>query len=240
MGRDPEKPNFYGRRKGHKLRAGRQDLFDTKLPALTVPLGHGPGSLDPAFLFDPPNGDVWLEIGFGSGEHLAHQAQSHPEIGFLGAEPFINGVATLLSVMERDGIDNILLLNDDVRLLLNKIAPGSLGRVFILHPDPWPKTRHHKRRLFSHETLDTLARLMKPGALLRFASDDMKYIRWALEIIGRRDDFAWQVEGPADWRNRPDDAVETRYEAKALKQGKRCVYLNFLRTDAPAAEPKNT
>lgn len=230
MGREPLRPHFYGRRKGHNLRPGRQHLVDTRLAGLSIPLSGTDGGLDPAGLFDRAVADIWFEIGFGAGEHLAHQARTHTDIGFLGAEPFINGVAKLLSVIDQEALENIRIFGDDVRLLLDEIAPESIGRVFFLYADPWPKKRHNRRRLFSHETLTSLARIMKPGAELRFASDDMNYIRWALDIAGRRDDFEWQVSSPEDWRRRPTDGIETRYEAKALSEGRRGVYLSFRRT----------
>lgn len=171
----------------------------------------------------------WLEIGFGAGEHLAAQALARPDIGFLGCEPFINGVAALLAKMEADDITNIRLFDDDARLLLPRLPEGVIDRAFILFSDPWPKKRHNKRRIITPRTLDALARILRPGAELRFASDDMSYISWTLEHMRRCPEFSWPAAGPADWRNRPADAVETRYERKALAEGRRCVYLGFRR-----------
>ncbi len=177
----------------------------------------------------PDTSEIWLEIGFGAGEHLAAQADSHPDIGFIGCEPYINGVATLLSVIERKKLTNIRIFNDDARLLLAKLEAATIGRVFVLFSDPWPKKRHHRRRFITPENLTQLSRIMTDRAELRFATDDMSYIRWALEVFYQHPDFTWQVQGPADWRNRHADTAPTRYETKALKQGKKCVYLTFQR-----------
>lgn len=224
-----EKPQFYGRRKGHKLRDGRRQLFEKRLPEIAITLPDEDSSATLAAPFTDPFSDIWLEVGFGAGEHLAHQAINHPEIGFIGCEPYINGVASLLSRIEADNLANIRLFNDDARLLLGHLPTESLGRVFILFSDPWPKRRHNRRRFFNRENLDALSPLMKDGAVLRFASDDMNYIRWALDVVYRHPNFAWRVTGPEDWRRRPEDACQTRYEAKALSQGKKSVYLTFTR-----------
>ena len=178
-------------------------------------------------LFYPPVKDVWMEIGFGAGEHLAYHASTNPDIGFLGIEPFINGVASFLSKMERQDLNNIRLLNDDVRLLLCNLASNSLGRVFILFPDPWPKKKHRRRRLFSNALLDKLSQQMRPHAELRFASDNMCYIRDVLEVVSNRNDFNWEPRRSKDWEKPPSDAIETRYESKARKVGQPCVYLSF-------------
>ena len=219
--------NFYGRRKGRKLRQGRQAQIQEKLPRVLIPIFSGEGPLDPKSLFYQPVKDVWMEIGFGAGEHLAFHASTNPDIGFLGIEPFINGVASLLSKMERQNLNNVRLLNDDVRLILSNLASNSLGRVFILFPDPWPKNKHRRRRLFSNALLDKLSQQMRPHAELRFASDNMCYIRDVLEVVSNRNDFNWEPRRSKDWKNRPSDAIETRYESKARKAGQPCVYLSF-------------
>ena len=174
--------------------------------------------------------DLWLEIGFGGGEHLAAQAAANPGTGFIGCEPFINGVASLLAEIDRLGLTNIRIFDDDARLMLKALPDACLGRVFVLFADPWPKKRHHRRRFIAPDTLDQLARLMKDGAELRFASDHMGYVRWALSRLTAHADFQWTAAGPADWRTRPADAVETRYEEKALQKGLSCVYLSFSRS----------
>ena len=174
---------------------------------------------------------MWLEIGFGAGEHLAAQAEAHPGIGFIGVEVFENGVARLVAEIDRRGLANIRIFPDDARMLLDALAPASLGRVFILFPDPWPKTRHHKRRLVSTATLDRLAVLMRPGAELRLATDDRDYLAWMLEHATAHPEFAWLARGPADWRERPADWPPTRYEEKARAAGRTPAFLRFARRD---------
>ena len=222
-----QKLNFYGRRKGRKLRQGRQAQIRENLPRVLIPICSGEELLDPMSLFYPPVKDVWMEIGFGAGEHLAYHASNNPDIGFLGIEPFINGMASLLSKLEREDLKNVRLLNDDVRLLLSNLASNSLGRVFILFPDPWPKKKHRRRRLFSNALLDKLSQQMRSHAELRFASDNMCYIRDVLEVVSNRNDFIWEPRRSKDWEKPPSDAIETRYESKARKAGQPCVYLSF-------------
>lgn len=173
--------------------------------------------------------DVWLEVGFGGGEHLAWQAEHNPGIGIIGAEPFVAGMAKLLSRISSASAraGDIRVYPDDALDVIEALPDACLGRVFILFPDPWPKTRHHKRRFLSVEMLDRLARVMREGAELRFATDDNGYLVWALERLQAHAAFAWTAQSPADWRARTPDWPETRYEAKAL-HGKP-VYLRFLR-----------
>lgn len=218
---------IYGRRRGRRLRLGQRDLLATLLPRLrfTVPES---GTLDPFMLFATPPADIWLEIGFGAGEHLAHQAAAHPEVGFLGAEVFENGVVRLLAEVRRRALANIRVLVDDARLLLAALPDRALGRVFILFPDPWPKQRHHKRRLISAANLDQLARTMKDGAELRLATDDVGYLRWMLELAPVHPALEWRAERPQDWRERPADWPATRYEGKAAAAG-RTPYFLILR-----------
>ena len=189
------------------------------------------GPLDPGGLFARPVDDVWLEIGFGGGEHLAWQAKARPAVGLIGAEPFVDGVARLLALLEADRLDNVRILRGDVRPLLDVLAPRSLGRVFVLFPDPWPKVRHHKRRIVSPPVLDRLAVLMKPGAELRIATDHPDYLCWILRHVRAHPAFAWRVTGPDDWRRRPADWPGTRYEAKAADEGRISTYLTFLRCE---------
>ena len=206
---------LYGRRRGKKLRAGQEALLDTLLPRLQVALPAEPQKLDLAALFGDAR-EVWLEVGFGAGEHLVWQAEQHPEIGLLGCEPYINGVAKCLAQIERAGVGNVRLFTDDARLLMNALPEQSLGRVFVLFPDPWPKTRHHKRRFVQRATLDVLARLMKQGAELRLATDDPSYLPWMVEHACRHSAFDWLAERPGDWRTRPADWPATRYETKRI------------------------
>jgi tRNA (guanine-N7-)-methyltransferase len=219
---------LYGRRRGRPLRPGQQRLQQDLLPRLSITLPEA-GSLDPVGLFPQPPAAVWLEIGFGGGEHLAVQAERHPEIGFLGSEVFENGVARLVGEVARRGLDNVRIFADDARLLLDRLPPASLGRVFILFPDPWPKLRHHKRRLVAPATLDHLAVVMQPGAELRLATDDPGYLVWMLQHVTAHPAFAWLARGPADWRQRPADWPPTRYEDKAHAAGRTPSFLRFAR-----------
>jgi len=218
----------YGRRRGRKLRPGKQQLWRRLLPTLRVALPAA-GTLAPASLFDPPVDAVALEIGFGAGEHLAAQAAASPETGFIGCEVFENGVAKLLAEIEQHRLSNIRLFLDDARLLLAALSEASLARVFILFPDPWPKLRHHKRRIVSRATLDALARVMADGGELRLATDDRDYLAWMLEHATAHRDFEWLARRPGDWRTRPADWPETRYEQKAIAAGRKPSFLRFRR-----------
>jgi tRNA (guanine-N7-)-methyltransferase len=220
---------LYGRRRGRRLRAKRQEQVDRLLPQISIDLAQLPET--PAALFARPVRDVWLEVGFGGGEHLLHQARLHPDIGFIGCEPFINGVARLIADIDEGGAapGNLRVLVDDARALIDRLPPASIGRVFVLFPDPWPKSRHHRRRFIAPEQLDALARVMRPAAELRIATDHVDYLRWILRHCLAHDGFRWLVDGPADWRTRPADWPPTRYEGKALSQGDPCAYLRFAR-----------
>lgn len=209
---------IYGRRRGRKLRAGRRVLMDTLLPLLRVALPPA-GMLDPAALV-PHAKDLWLEIGFGAGEHLAAQARAYPDVAVLGAEVFENGIAKLLATIERDGLANVRLFVDDARLLLACLPDRSLGRAFILYPDPWPKERHKKRRIVAPETLDQLARTLRPGAELRVATDDVDYAMWIGAALAVRTDFVELACVEGDWPDRPADWPATRYEQKAVAAGR--------------------
>lgn len=215
---------LYGRRKGPALSAHQRALIDTLLPKIALRLAQG---ADPKTYFSNVD-DVWLEVGFGAGEHLLWQAQHHPRVGLIGAEPYISGVAKLLSKIDEAEAPNIRLHTDDARDIIDALPDASLGRVFILFPDPWPKTRHHKRRFVQMDILDRLARVMKPGAELRFASDDAPYFEWTLERICAHPAFVWSAASSADWLTRPEDWPQTRYEAKEL-HGKPA-YLRAIRT----------
>jgi tRNA (guanine-N7-)-methyltransferase len=233
---------LHGRRRGKKLRAGQQSLLDTLLPRLALELPAEPvvtsdndvaesaAKIDLAHAFGgalPPDG-VWLEVGFGAGEHLVWQAEQNPGVGLIGCEPFINGVAKCLAHIERTGVGNVRLFTDDARFVMAALPPGSLSRAFVLFPDPWPKARHHKRRFVQRDNLDVLARLMKPGAELRLATDDPSYLPWMVEHACRHPAFAWLAKGPADWRGRPEDWPPTRYEKKMLA-GHKPAFLRFRR-----------
>lgn len=184
---------------------------------------------DPALLFPGTVSDVWLEVGFGGGEHLLAQALAHPTIGFIGCEPFINGMAKLLSEIETRGIKNIRLFDQDAMELLGALPERSIGRVFLLYPDPWPKRRHNKRRFVSDESLTLLGRLIRPGGVFRFASDIDHYVGWTLVRAMRSGVFHWAAAHADDWRLPWADWPGTRYEAKAKREGRTPSYLTFKR-----------
>jgi tRNA (guanine-N7-)-methyltransferase len=219
--------DWHGRRQGRKLRSGRQLLVETLLPQLALPPGDG--ALDLRSLFSPPPERVWLEIGFGGGEHLAGQAARHPRTGILGCEVFLNGLATALAHIDRQKLANIRLLHGDARTLLPRLPEASVDRVYLLFPDPWPKRRHRDRRFTGRGNLDALARVMADGAELRIASDDMSFIRWTLEQARLHPDLAWQARRPEDWRRPPEDWIGTRYQEKAVKAGRNPVFLTYSR-----------
>jgi tRNA (guanine-N7-)-methyltransferase len=216
---------LYGRRKGPKLSAHQEALRATLLPDLRLTPEAG---RDAASYFAAPVDDVWLEIGYGAGEHLLWQAKMHPRLGIIGAEPYISGTAKLLAKLEHDPVVNVRLYEDDARDIIEALPDRSVGRVFILFPDPWPKTRHHKRRFLQMETLEALARVLKDGAELRFASDDAGYVAYALERLMAHPSFRWTATAPADWRSRISDWPPTRYEAKELHGTP--TFLRFVRT----------
>ncbi len=193
------------------------------LPRLAIDLPAS-NQLDPALLFPRPPRSVWLEIGFGGGEHLAAQAEAHRDIGFIGCEVFENGIAKLLGEIERRQTRQRPPFCRRRAPLVAALPPASIGRVFILFPDPWPKARHHKRRIVSNETLDQLARVMTDAAELRLATDDRDYFSWMLERVTGHPAFEWLARRPADWRQRPADWPPTRYEEKARAAGPRAVF----------------
>jgi tRNA (guanine-N7-)-methyltransferase len=190
----------------------------------------GTGALeDPRQLFDGDVEDVWLEIGFGGGEHLAWQAATHRAIGFIGCEAYVNGIAKLLAAVEEQGLDNVRIHDGDARELVADLGAASIGRVFLLFPDPWPKRRHHKRRIVTFDMLHEFHRILKPGGSLRFASDSGEYVAWTLVHVRAHGGFEWLAKRPGDWRERPPDWPETRYEAKARAAGRNPVFLTFRR-----------
>ncbi|GGA34715.1 tRNA (guanine-N(7)-)-methyltransferase [Sphingomonas psychrolutea] len=216
---------LYGRRQGHKLRLGQADLVEQLLPEISVP---ETGPIDAASLFgeDRP---LEVEIGFGAGEHLAGQAAARRDTGFIGCEPFLNGVVGALSHIRDAALDNVRLHMGDALDVLERLPDGSLSRVYLLHPDPWRKARHAKRRMINHGPLDLIAAKLKPGAEFRLGTDDPTYCRWAMMVLNQRRDFAWTAKGPADFLTRPDDWPETRYERKARRQGREVWYFRYLR-----------
>lgn len=230
--RIPKAQRLYGRKQDRPLKPRQQRLMRELLPRVSVPIIHGEAGeaarLDLEALF-PDRREIWFEIGFGGGEHLAWQAERNPNVGMIGAEPFVNGVAKLLVQIDERGLDNIRIHHGDARPLLEALPPESIDRLFVLHPDPWPKKRHWKRRIINAEFLQAAARALKDCGELRVASDIPGYIRWTLRHLFRHPDFEWTAERPADWRDRAPDWPETRYAAKAQAQGRTPIYLSFRR-----------
>jgi tRNA (guanine-N7-)-methyltransferase len=218
----------YGRRRGRKPSPRQAALLEHELPRVALSLSEPPPA-QLVELFATPVDEVWLEIGFGGAEHLLWQARANPHVGLIGCEPFEDGVVKALSAIEGGKLANIRLHADDARPLLRWLPDASIARAFILFPDPWPKKRHHKRRLVSIVTLAELARVMRPGAELRIATDIREYARWILLAIREQQSFSWTAEGPRDWRERGADWPPTRYEQKALGEGRRCAYFRFRR-----------
>ena len=224
--------NFYGRRKGKALRDSQKEYLDQDLADLSpgaVDWDENPGRLPLDMATRFKGKPVWLEVGFGGGEHMVHQAALHPEVEIIGCEPFINVVAMLLGKIRDAGVSNIAIYPDDVRDLFDVLPEGSIERAFLLYPDPWPKKRHHRRRFVTPEHLEPLARVMAPGAIFRVATDIPDYVRQALEEVPKAG-FDWLAEGPADWREPWGDWIETRYENKALREGRVPHYLTFRKS----------
>ena len=225
--------NFYGRRIGKSLRPSQRRLLEDCLEHRLIPGVEPksnpqrlPADLSGCFSLGAP---IWLEVGFGSGENLARLASMHPEVGFIGCEPYINGVASLLSKLEAKGLSNVRIHPGDVRELFDVAPEDSVDRVFLLYPDPWPKRRHHRRRFVSPEYLEPLARMMRPDAELRIATDVPDYARQAVVELRRNGNFRWCAARRADWMDRWEGWESTRYEKKAKREGRTSIYLNFAR-----------
>lgn len=224
----PQMRAFYGRRKGHKLRRGQASLIATVLSKFALDLAH-PAPADLRTLFNVPVDDVRLEIGFGGGEHLIHEAAGHTRIGHLGCEAYVNGMAKALAAIEAAGLKNIRLHHGDALELLDWLPPQSLSRIDLLYPDPWPKKRHWKRRFVSDEMVGRIARAVCPRGTLRFATDWPGYAEWTLQHFLRAPAFAWTAERADDWRRPWAGFSGTRYERKAHALGAKPVYLEFRR-----------
>ena len=234
------RPQFYGRRNARAPRAKRRAMVTEHLPRLALPDPFSlPDPIDPNRFFTTARDQIWMEIGFGGGEHLAGQAERNRDVNMIGCEPFMDGVGSMVRHATERHLDNVRLLCDDSRPLLYRLKPASLDRAFLLFPDPWPKTRHAGRRFITRRNLNALAAALKAGAEFRVASDHMPYIAWTLRHVMAHPDFEWRAERPDDWRRRPDDWVATRYEQKALRQGKPCVYLSFYRKPGVRGQNKN-
>lgn len=230
----PQRPhrNFYGRLKGKHLKDSQKRYVAEDLAALSpgpVSWEQNPSRIpiDLEALFKGK--DVWLEIGFGGGEHLVHQATANPKIGLIGCEPYINGVAMLLGKLRNAKAENVCIHPGDARDLFDVLPQASVSKAFLLYPDPWPKARHHRRRFVTPEHLNPLSRALKPGAEFRVATDISDYVRQTLEEVPKAG-FEWLAEGPEDWREPWDDWISTRYEQKALREGRVPHYLTFRKT----------
>lgn len=216
---------LYGRSKGRPLRAGQAALVEELLPALSV---TGDGPIDARALFGDAR-PLHFEIGFGAGEHLAFRADLLPDHGFIGAEPFLNGVAAALGHIRDRHLANIRLHMGDALDVLARLPDGALRFVYLLHPDPWPKARHAKRRMVNPGPLDLIAAKLEPGGELRLGTDDPTYCRWAMMVMNQRRDFEWLAARAADFLVRPGGWPETRYEAKARREGREVWYFRYRR-----------
>jgi tRNA (guanine-N7-)-methyltransferase len=221
--------NFYGRIKGKTLRPNQEAYLQEDLVALSpgpvdwdVNPERKPLDLEARFGGKP----VWVEIGFGGGEHLVHQAAQNPDVAIIGCEPYINGVAMLLGKIRKAGVTNLAVHPGDARDLFDVLPEASVEKAFLLYPDPWPKKKHHRRRFVTPEHLEPLARCLKPGAAFRVATDIPDYVRQTMIEVPKAG-FEWLAERPADWREPWDDWLSTRYEQKALREGRVPHYMTF-------------
>lgn len=223
----PPPLRLFGRRKGRPLRTHKKLLMQELLPKLLITLKENTHIPPQEFFGNAARVPSWLEVGFGGGEHLATQAKLHPDIQFIGCEPFVNGVAGLLDAIDREKLENIRIFNNDARLVLDALTDSSIDKCFILFSDPWPKKRHVERRFIGPENLDRLSRVLKPGALLRLASDHPSLIEWMRECLSIHPDFTCiyaHAEPPEDW-------VETRYQEKAVKAGRQPFFMDYRRKE---------
>ena len=216
---------LYGRRSGHKLRQGQAALLEDLLPRISVP-DDGPITSKGLFGDERP---LHFEIGFGSGEHLAYRADMLPDHGFIGCEPFLNGVVGALGHVRDKALGNVRLHMGDALQVLERLPDASLRFVYLLHPDPWPKARHAKRRMINHGPLEIIAAKLRPGGEFRLGTDDPTYCRWAMMVMNGRRDFEWLAESPKDFLVRPGGWPETRYEAKARRKGHEVWYFRYRR-----------
>jgi len=220
--------NFFGRRHGKPLRNHQKNLFEDLLPRLKIDVEKS-APQDLCTLFEAKVDAVRLEIGFGGGEHLHHETGRYPQTGFIGVEPFVNGMAKMLAALDGEPRSNLRLYDEDATAVLDWLPDASLSGIDLFYPDPWHKRRHWKRRFVSDANLDRFARVLKPGAKFRFASDIEHYVNWTLQHCRRHPAFDWQAKGPSDWNDAYEGWPGTRYEAKAFREGRRAAYLAFIR-----------
>jgi tRNA (guanine-N7-)-methyltransferase len=220
--------SFFGRRKGHKLRIHQADLIAHLLPQLALDIGS-PAPADLSDLFDDGIETIRLEIGFGGGEHLIAEAQAFPDIGFIGCEPYVNGMAKILTQIESVNVKNIRLYAGDAAELVAWAPRQSMARIDLIHPDPWPKRRHWKRRFVQDATVAAMARIIKPQGEFRFVSDIDDYCAWTLAHLLRSPDFFWTAERASDWHLPWSGYTMTRYGRKAEREGRKAAYLRFRR-----------
>ena len=223
--------NFYGRIKGKSLQKSQERYMSEDLEALkpkNVTWADNPDRnlIHPREWFEDDR-EIWLEIGFGGGEHLVHQASSNPDKGIIGCEPYINGVAMLLGKIRSAKVNNIIVYPGDARDMMDILPKETISRAFLLYPDPWPKTRHHRRRFVTPEHLEPLAACLKSGAIFRVATDIEDYVRQTLEEVHLNGNFEWLAESASDWKQPWDDWISTRYELKALRENRTPHYLTF-------------
>ena len=216
---DP-RPKFFGRRIGRRIRKTKAAFIETTLPAIKL-------NEVSKNMFGRKMKEFHLEIGFGDGQHLAGQAKNNPDIGYVGAEVFQNGVLRLLELITEDNLQNIRIFSDDMRLLFSQIPDNFFSRIYVLFPDPWPKKKHANRRFINPENLNELSRILKPGGLLRIATDHKIYKGWTLRQMAKRQDFHWTAKKSADWRNEPEGWVKTKYQLKAHREGRKPVFLDY-------------
>jgi len=219
---------FFGRRKGHKLRPRQVRLIETLLPGLAIDL-ESPAPSDLSVLFPVPVTEVALEIGFGGGEAMIAQAQAQPEAGFIGVEPFVNGMAKALAAIESNSLRNVRLHFDDAVGLIGWLPAASLSRIDLIHPDPWPKRRHWKRRFVQDEMVSQLARILRRGGEFRFVTDIADYAAWSLQRLIRSADFEWTAQSADEWRKPWAGFTHTRYHAKAAREQRASCFLIFRR-----------
>jgi tRNA (guanine-N7-)-methyltransferase len=224
----PQRRYVWGRRQSRPLKENQRQALADLWPHVCLDLPEQ-SMVTLSGLFPFPVQDLWIEIGFGGGEHLAAQALLYPTVGFIGCEPFVNGVASLMTHIQTQSLKNIRVVKDDARLLLARLPDQSVGRIFVLFPDPWPKKRHNKRRIIQDETASAFARILKPGGLLRMATDDVAYGDWMQSVMAQRPEFGLSLEGRASITERPQDWPLTRYEQKGTAQGRTPVYLTYVR-----------